>query len=58
MDNYEWNHGMTIKMGMYAVDPMDAQKARKARGSVATYGAIAQAGQIPGALAGKYPAKR
>jgi beta-glucosidase/6-phospho-beta-glucosidase/beta-galactosidase len=58
MDNYEWNHGMTIKLGMYAVDPMDPQKTRKARNSVATYGAIAAAGQIPSSLAAKYPAKR
>jgi beta-galactosidase len=57
MDNYEWNHGMTIKLGMYAVDPMDPQKTRRARNSVATYGAIAKANQIPAALASKYPAK-
>jgi beta-glucosidase/6-phospho-beta-glucosidase/beta-galactosidase len=58
MDNYEWNHGMTIKLGLYAVDPMDPQKTRKARSSVATYGAIAAAGQVPPNLAAKYPAKR
>jgi beta-glucosidase/6-phospho-beta-glucosidase/beta-galactosidase len=58
MDNYEWNHGMTIKLGMYAVDPMDPQKTRKPRNSVATYGAIAAAGQVPANLAAKYPAKR
>jgi beta-glucosidase/6-phospho-beta-glucosidase/beta-galactosidase len=58
MDNYEWNHGMTIKLGMYAVDPLDPQKTRRARNSVATYGTIAAAGQIPANLAAKYPAKR
>ncbi len=55
MDNYEWNHGMTIKMGLYGVDPTDSQKTRTARSSVATYGQIAAAGQIPATLAAKYP---
>ena len=58
MDNYEWNHGMNIKMGMYAVDPNDAQKTRKPRNSVATFGAIAKANQISPSLAAKYPAPR
>ena len=31
MDNYEWNHGMTFRMGLYAVDPKDVTKARRAR---------------------------
>ena len=31
MDNYEWNHGMTLKFGLYAVDPNDAAKARTPR---------------------------
>jgi beta-glucosidase/6-phospho-beta-glucosidase/beta-galactosidase len=55
MDNYEWNHGMSIKMGLYGVDPTDPQKVRHPRGSVATYGTIAAAGQIPPALASQYP---
>jgi beta-glucosidase/6-phospho-beta-glucosidase/beta-galactosidase len=29
MDNYEWNHGTSIRMGLYAVDP--ATKARRLR---------------------------
>jgi beta-glucosidase/6-phospho-beta-glucosidase/beta-galactosidase len=57
MDNYEWNHGMSIKMGLYAVDPTDSQKRRKARSSVATFAAIAAAGEIPADLAAKYPVK-
>jgi len=56
MDNYEWNHGMTVKMGLYGVDPTDASKTRHARASVATYGSIASAGKISGDLAAKYPA--
>ncbi|HUJ25959.1 MAG TPA: family 1 glycosylhydrolase [Myxococcales bacterium] len=31
MDNYEWNHGMTLKYGLYAVDPNDPSKARVPR---------------------------
>jgi beta-glucosidase/6-phospho-beta-glucosidase/beta-galactosidase len=31
MDNYEWNHGMTVKMGLYEVDPNDPQKKRRPR---------------------------
>ena len=31
MDNYEWNHGMTMKLGLYGVDPADASKTRTAR---------------------------
>jgi beta-glucosidase/6-phospho-beta-glucosidase/beta-galactosidase len=58
MDNYEWNHGMTFKMGMYAVDPNDATKKRTARPQVDVYARIAQAGKIPDDLAAKYPAPR
>jgi beta-glucosidase/6-phospho-beta-glucosidase/beta-galactosidase len=56
MDNYEWNHGMTVKMGLYAVDPTDASKTRRAKQSVATYGSIALDGKISPDLAAKYPA--
>ena len=31
MDNYEWNHGMTLKFGLYAVDASDPAKARTPR---------------------------
>ena len=58
MDNYEWNHGMSFKMGMYAVDGTDATKKRTARPSVAVYGRIAEGAKIPDDLATKYPAPR
>jgi beta-galactosidase len=46
-DNYEWNHGMDIRMGLYAVDKDDAKKARKARKSVAVYAKIAETRTLP-----------
>jgi beta-glucosidase/6-phospho-beta-glucosidase/beta-galactosidase len=55
MDNYEWNHGMNVHLGLYGVDAHDPQKTRRARSSVATYGRIAGAGQIPADLAAAYP---
>jgi beta-glucosidase/6-phospho-beta-glucosidase/beta-galactosidase len=58
MDNYEWNHGMTIRMGMYAVDPNDASKARRARKSALAYAKIAGSGAIPAELVEQYPAPR
>jgi beta-glucosidase len=58
MDNYEWNHGMDIRMGLYAVDKSDPDKARKPRQTATAYGQIAEARRIPAELAGKYPAPR
>lgn len=46
MDNYEWNHGMDIRMGLYAVDKADPSKKRVARPAVAVYGQIAQSGTL------------
>lgn len=58
MDNYEWNHGMTFHLGMYAVDPNDAQKTRRARKVAAAYGRIAREGAIPQDLVQQYPAPK
>jgi beta-glucosidase/6-phospho-beta-glucosidase/beta-galactosidase len=55
MDNFEWNHGMGLRFGLYAVDPADPAKARVARPSVATYAAIAGAKQIPDAFIARHP---
>ncbi len=57
MDNYEWNHGMSFALGLYAVDKNDPQKTRVPRTSVATYAKIATAGGIPPELAAQHPAK-
>lgn len=56
MDNYEWNHGMSMRFGLYAVEKDDKTKARKARASVGTYASIIDARAIPADLAAKYPA--
>ncbi|MBI4704442.1 MAG: glycoside hydrolase family 1 protein [Deltaproteobacteria bacterium] len=56
MDNYEWNHGMDIRMGLFAVDKDDPKKTRVARQAVPVYRAIAAANAVPAELAAKYPA--
>lgn len=58
MDNYEWNHGMTIHMGLYGVDAKDPQKVRHARKGVGAYHAVASAGRIPSDLIDRYPSPR
>jgi len=55
MDNYEWNHGMDIRMGLYAVDKDDPTKARKPRKAVDVFSRIAQGKEVPGDLAKLYP---
>ncbi len=56
MDNYEWNHGMDVRMGLWAVDPMDSTKARTKRPAVGVYRQIIDANQVPAALDQQYPA--
>lgn len=50
MDNFEWNHGMNIRMGLYAVSATDPAKLRVARPAVATYGQIAASHVLPDSL--------
>jgi beta-galactosidase len=47
MDNYEWNHGMNLKFGLYAVDPRDPTKARVARPIAETYREIIATRRLP-----------
>jgi beta-galactosidase len=54
-DNYEWNHGMAMRFGLYAVDSLDPKKPRTARGAVADYRAITRARDVPADLVTKYP---
>ncbi len=55
LDNYEWNHGMNIKFGLYAVNPDDPAKPRVARKGAAVFGRIASENAVPPDLAARYP---
>ena len=54
MDNYEWNHGMSIHMGLYEVQSDDPNKARWPRPSVGVYSRIAANRGIPDDLWAQY----
>lgn len=54
IDNYEWNHGMAMKFGLYAV-ANDAQKTRTARSAVGVYRQITKAADIPATIKQQYP---
>lgn len=54
-DNIEWNHGMTVPLGLYRVNSEDPQKQRVPRETVDVFGAIAAAGAIPRDLEERYP---
>jgi beta-glucosidase/6-phospho-beta-glucosidase/beta-galactosidase len=54
-DNYEWNHGMSIRVGIYGVDKNDPSKARQHRNLVDVYARIAQERKIPDDLYSKFP---
>ncbi len=55
-DNYEWNHGMNMKFGLYAVGT-DAAKTRTARSAVATYADIIKKNDVSAELLKKFPAE-
>ncbi|MFL5318452.1 MAG: family 1 glycosylhydrolase, partial [Myxococcaceae bacterium] len=55
MDNYEWNHGMNVRMGLYAVDKDDAQKARTMRPAGDVYSKIVRANDVPADVQTSYP---
>ena len=48
MDNYEWNHGMGIKLGFYGVDKDDPSKKRTPRSkAIGAFAKIAQTRLAP-----------
>jgi hypothetical protein len=55
MDNYEWNHGMSLDFGLYAVRPDDPIKLRTPRVAASVYGQIAASRGISEELANQYP---
>ena len=55
MDNFEWNHGMNLRFGLYAVDTTSKAKTRTLRPGGAVYARIAKARGVPTVLSQKYP---
>jgi beta-galactosidase len=55
VDNYEWNHGMDLRFGLYAVEPDDTTKARRARPHAAVYGDIATRRGLSPEIQAQYP---
>ena len=56
MDNFEWNHGMGMQFGLYAVDKNDPQKKRVARAAVAKFLEITKANDVTAELEKQFPA--
>jgi beta-glucosidase/6-phospho-beta-glucosidase/beta-galactosidase len=56
IDNYEWNHGMNVRFGLYAVDTGDPGKSRSARPAADVYRRIAAGNRVPDDLVRRYPA--
>jgi beta-glucosidase/6-phospho-beta-glucosidase/beta-galactosidase len=52
MDNYEWNHGMDMRFGLYRVDT--TSKARFVREAGRVYGDMAKARDVPAEVAQRY----
>lgn len=55
MDNYEWNHGMNVRLGLFAVDPDDPTKSRTPRPTADLLTQIAQARDVTDELRQHYP---
>lgn len=51
-DNYEWNHGMHMRFGLYAVAPEDKARSLRLAGDV--YGAMSKARDVPAELEERY----
>jgi beta-galactosidase len=55
MDNYEWNHGMQMRFGLYEVDINDPNKPRKARPFTSLFTDISGSRSLSPELRAKYP---
>ena len=55
VDNYEWNHGMSMRFGMFAVDETQSTKPRTPRPIAAVYKQIAEANRVPDELQQAHP---
>ncbi len=55
MDNIEWNHGMDVDLGLFAVDPSDPERHRTPRDLVPVLARITAANAVPDALREAYP---
>jgi beta-glucosidase/6-phospho-beta-glucosidase/beta-galactosidase len=47
MDNYEWNHGMDSRFGLFSIDPNDKNKTRVPRSAVNAFREISMAREWP-----------
>jgi len=54
-DNFEWNRGMGVPLGLYHVSPDDPEKQRTPRETVDVLSTIAGHGLIPPELSERYP---
>lgn len=54
-DNYEWNHGMALRFGLYEIDTADPMKKRTRRPVGDTFGAIGASREISAELAERFP---
>lgn len=55
IDNYEWNHGMDMKFGLFSVDPSDPRKVRAPRPVASMYSGVVQERSVSEALREKFP---
>ena len=54
VDNYEWNHGMKLRFGLFTWDDKDPKKARIPRAGVTTFQSIAKSGMLTVEMLKKY----
>jgi beta-galactosidase len=58
VDNFEWNHGMDMHFGLWAVDKNDPAKTRTERPAADVLRQIARARDIPDSIVQQFPAPK